>query len=374
MSFFVRPARFVVLALSISLGAGLAACGTGGGLSTTLPPGNPTSAAPGNIVLYAAMAHGDRISAFRLGTDGLLPSKPFSTIYLNNPRRLTIAKGVLYASLADRVVAMTLGPNGELPGTPTSTSTARQDYDPEDLEVKDNFLYVAAKGLELVQSFELDANGGLPFEPTGIGVGQYPADYASLEFNGNQLYAGARISLYIDVFTLKANGNVPALAELQNPQDTVALPDDIEIRNKILYVTSGSDKSIRAYKIAPNGYLPGDYNSRTATEEFYADILLNGDLLYAAAYNVGRVDVYHIDPDGMLPEVAPFLKTQADPGAYPARILRNGGILYVAQAGLNRIDAYVLDANGLPPAFPSSSTKPQSDDDLPLDMALYELP
>ena len=375
MSPFAKPARHVVLALSIALGAGLAACGTGGGLSTDLPPGKPTEAGPGNVVLYVAMAHGDRIAAFRLGTDGLLPSKPFSTIYVNNPRRLALGDGVLYATLADRVIAMKLGTDGSLPDNPSSTTVGRADYDPEDVIYKDGVLYVAATGLQRVQSFRLEADGDLPLDPTGVGENsQFTADYSSLAIRGNQLYSGARLSQYIDLFTLKADGDVPLLAELQNPQDTIALPDDIETRDNVLYVTSGADRCIRAYKIQKDGYLPGDYNSRTATEEYYASLLLNGNLMYTTAYNVGRIDVYNVNPDGMLPEVAPFLKTYADPGAYPSRMILNDGILYVAQGGLNRIDAYVLDSNGLPPEYPTSSTKPQSDDDFPIDMVARELP
>jgi 6-phosphogluconolactonase (cycloisomerase 2 family) len=368
-----RTARFLVFAMVAATGANLAACGSSGGISSDLPSGPPTQAPPGNLVIYAAMASGNRIDAFRLGSDGLLPSQPFSSIFVTNPRRLVIAGDVLYATLNDRIIAIQLGADGTLPNDPSSRSLVREDYDPVDLEVRDNILYVAAAGLGHVESFELAANGNIPIEPAATGTGQFPADFASLALNGEYLYSGSRQTNYIDVFLLEADGNVPLEAELQDPQDAIALPDDIEIRDNVLYVTSASDQSIRAYRILPNGFLPGDYNSRTKGEEYYSDIMFDGDTLYAAAYNAGRIDLYAVSPNGMLPEEKPFRRTQDDPSSYPAHMLMNGGILYVAQAGLNRIDAYVLDGNGLPPTYPSSSTTPAPGDSYPLNLALYEL-
>ena len=124
-SIAARAARLLFIALVVAFGANLSACGTGGGTSSDLPAGPPTEAPPGNLVLYAAMAHGDRIEAFRLGTDGLLPSEAFSSIPADNPRRLAVADGVLYASLSDRIISMKLGSDGSLPDAPTSTSVIR---------------------------------------------------------------------------------------------------------------------------------------------------------------------------------------------------------------------------------------------------------
>ncbi|MFN2375820.1 MAG: beta-propeller fold lactonase family protein [Candidatus Binatia bacterium] len=366
-------ARLVFVAAVASFAANLTACGADGGLSSDLQPGPPTSAPPGDVVIYAAMAQGNRIDAFRLGADGLMPSEPFDTIFVSNPRRLALADGVLYATLFDRVISMKLGSDGSLPSSATSTTSNRSDYDPVDLEVNGGILYVASAGLGRVQSFELEADGSLPFEPSGSGTGEFPGDYSSLERNGEFLYAGARESQFIDVFFLDEDGNVPAEAEPQVPQDRIALPEDIVIRDNILYVTSASDISIRAYRIQPNGFLAGEEDSRTRNEEFYSDILLDGDTLVAAAYNAGRIDFYTISPNGMLPEERPFLKTQQDPSSYPAHMIMADGILYVAQAGLDRIDAYALDGDGLPPRYPTSSTTPARGDSLPLHLAMYRL-
>lgn len=368
-----RPGSLLALVLALPLLAGLASCGGSGGTSSALPPGEPTTAAPGDTVIYVAESKANRIDAFRLGSDGLLPSKPFSSIKVDWPRRLAVADGVLYASLYNGVVSMRLGADGSLPSKPTGASLTRSDYDPVNLEARDGKLYVAAAGILRVESFELDSKGDVPLEAAGSGQGEFPADFASLAFDGDYLYSGARKTEYIDVFLLDADGNVPTNAEAQNPRDNVALPDDLEIRDGVLYVTSGSDRTVHAYRIRPDGLLPADEDSRTAAAEFYSDILLDGQNLYAAAYNAGRIDVYDVDADGMLPEAGPVARTQFDPASYPAKMRLDAGVLYVAQAGLGRIDAYVLDGDGMPPTYPSSSTR-ALDGSYPLDLVLYRLP
>jgi 6-phosphogluconolactonase (cycloisomerase 2 family) len=371
-SFGARALRLLVVPLALAAGTSLPSCGTDGGVSAFLPPGPPTQAPPGDIVVYAAMAIGSRIDAFRLGEDGLMPEEPFDSIYLTNPRRLAIANGVLYASLFDRVVSIRLGADGSLPNVPTGISAARTDYDPIDVIVRDNILYVAGSGLGVVQSFELDENGDIPVDPDAVGTGEFSSDFSSLALEGDYLYAGARDTQLVELFLLEQDGNVPEQAEAQEPDDNIALPEDIAIRDGILYVTSASDRSIRAYRIQPNGFLAGEEDSRTKSEEYYSDIFLEGDTLYAAAYNAGRIDLFNVSPDGMLPEEAPFFKTQADPTSYPARMILHRGILYVTTAGHNRIDAYVIGSNGIPPMYPTSSTTPTANS-LPLDIAIHEL-
>jgi len=371
-----RVLRFSTFAALFVSAAWLAACGggsSGSGTSAFLTPGPQTTAPPGNVVLYAAMSRGNRIDAYRLGTDGLLPGKPFDSISVRNPRRLAIANGVLYASLDKQLIAMRLGADGSLPDSPTSETILNQNSDPIQIAVQNNVVYSADAGLNRVQSFRLDEDGDLPPSFTGSGEARIPGDYVSLAFNGTSLYAGARSSEVIDLFLLKPNGDVPIDAENQSPQDGIALPDDLVFHNNIIYVTSAGDKSIRAYKLVAGGFLPTDQSSRTETEEYYEDILIENGLLYAAAYNAGRIDLYHIESDGMLNHNTPFSRTEEDPETYPSKMEIKDGILYVSQAGINRIDAYVLDESGVPPNFPTSSTKRGPDPSFPLDIALYDL-
>jgi hypothetical protein len=371
-SFGARALRFLVVPLAIAAGASLPSCGTDGGVSTFLPPGPPTQAPPGDVVIYAAMSLGNRIDAFRLGEDGLLPAQPFDTIHVANPRRVVVEDGVLYATLFDRVISVRLAADGSMPIAPTGESSSRGDYDPVDLLVRDGVMYVAASGLGIVHSFQLDEDGDVPVDPTGVGEGEFSSDFSSLALDDDNLYAGTRDSQLIELFVLEQDGDVPPLAEAQEPDDNIALPDDIAIRDDILYVTSASDRAIRAYRIQVNGFLAGEEDSRTASEEYYSDIFLDGDTLYAAAYNAGRIDLYNVSPDGMLPEEKPFFRTHEDPSSNPAKMIMHRGILYVTAAGHNRLDAYVLGADNIPSEFPTSSTRPTADS-LPLDIALLEL-
>src|SRR5512140_256913 len=138
-----RAARALFVTLVVALGANLTACGSQSGTSSDLPPGKPTKAPPGDLVLYAAMSLGNRIDAYRLGTDGLLPSKPFDTIFVDNPRRLALAGNVLYATLKDQIISIQLGSDGSMPDKPSSHSLTRSDYDPVGILVRDNVAYIA---------------------------------------------------------------------------------------------------------------------------------------------------------------------------------------------------------------------------------------
>ena len=372
-----RVFRLSTFAALLVSAAWLAACGGSGGSdgkAAFLTPGPPTDAPPGNTILYAAMSRGNRIDAFRLGTDGLLPERAFDSIAVHNPRRLAVANGVLYASLDDQIVSMKLGADGSLPDVPTAETLTNTNANPIQILVRDNVLYSAEAGLRRVQSFVLDAEGEVPAVPTGSGQGLIPGEYVSLAFNGDSLYAGARGSEVIDLFLLKEDGNVPIDAEFQSPQDLIALPDDIIVRNNVLYVTSSGDKSIHTYRLRAGGFLPPEDDSRTENEEYYEDILIEGNLLYAAAYNAGRIDTYPIEPDGSLRKQSPIERTEEDPETFPSKMEIRGGILYVAQAGIDRIDAYVLDPAGIPPNFPTSSTRRQPSQAFPLDIAFFDLP
>ncbi|HEY2775117.1 MAG TPA: hypothetical protein VGK20_13810 [Candidatus Binatia bacterium] len=370
-----RAAQRIVLAAAVSAGSLLASCGTGGGLSSFLTPGKPTKAPPGNLVIYAAENHGNRIDAFRLGTDGLMPARPFSTMFVDSsPNRVTVANGVLYATLHDRVISATLGADGSLPAVPTSGSLTRTDYDPVELEVRDGVLYVAAAGIGLVQSFVIRADGTIPVDATSSGNGEFPADFSTIALDGGFLYSSSRETQFIDMFILRGDGTVPIKAQNQNPRDSVSLPDHMVIHHPFLYVTSASDKSVREYRLETSGFVPGDYESRTKNDQYYPNFLVEGPILYGAAYSVGELDLFHVNAGGTLPEELPYFRTTADPASFPSSLILHDGILYVAQAGLNRIDAYVLDSDGTPPLLPSSSTRETTSDSLPLSIALYQLP
>jgi len=365
----LRPIR-ILLRLSCVLA--FAACGAGEGTSSHLPPGPATTAPPGDIVLYVTMAQGNRVDAYRLGTDGLLPAAPSSTMHVLNPRRLALADGVLHVSTIDRIVSARLGANGELPVGPDAETAPAEGSLPLELVARNGVLYAAVPGSGTVTSYVLE-DGLVPIAPTGIGKPESSEDYVSLELNGNYLYAGTRSSHEIHVYLLEQDGNVPPTPEDQQPMDGISLPDDIVIRDNILYVTSAGDRAIHEYKIREDGTLPADQNSRTEPEDFYSSILLSGDTMYVTAYNLGRVDLFQVLANGTLPEEPAFAHTHADPAAYPAKMALERGILYVAQAGLDRIDAYVMGADGMPPEYPSSSTVPAPGKSFPTDLVTLRL-
>src|SRR5262245_47711900 len=104
-----------------------AGCDAGGGTETALPPGEPTNAPPGNLVLYASMFDADRVVGYRLGTDGLMPREPFTSIDLQEPRTIVLDGNILYVLLDDRIVALTLAADGSLPRFLTSQTAPVQD-------------------------------------------------------------------------------------------------------------------------------------------------------------------------------------------------------------------------------------------------------
>src|SRR5689334_10665627 len=122
------PGLLAASLASAALAACLASCGADGGTASFLTPGPTTSAPPGNTILYAASSRGDRIDAYRLGTDGLMPAAPFDSLFIANPRRLAIRDGVLYATTFDRVISARLGADGSLPEVPTSATISASNF------------------------------------------------------------------------------------------------------------------------------------------------------------------------------------------------------------------------------------------------------
>jgi hypothetical protein len=326
------------------------------------------------LVLYVALAEGDRVDAYHLGTDGLLPDKPFSSINMQNPRRLLVSDGILFIAGRNQIFSVLLGADGALPQSPTSATLERIDMEAIEMITANGKLYAAVSGFNSVEAYPIDANGRLPESPSSFGTGTSLSDYRTLALSGNFLYAGARSTARVDVFLLKAGGELPDEPEPQEPDIFAALPDDIVIRDGILYLTSGSDAAVQGYILRDNGLLNEDPDAETNDTNFYNDLILDGDLIYAAALSAGSVDTFALDPVTKLPlEADPLGSTEVDPEAFPSGLTLRDGILYIAKAGHNRIDAHVINADGLPAGFPSSSTG-SIDNSFPVDTEIFELP
>ncbi|MFT4572717.1 MAG: hypothetical protein ACI91F_003622, partial [Candidatus Binatia bacterium] len=346
------------LLAAVLLTVSAAACG-GGGTAPAVPAAPPTTAPAGDLVLYVALADANRVDAYRLGTDGIPQGAPFSSVAITNPRRLAFADGVLFVSGRERVISAAVGADGALPETPTSSSFSFRFMDNLELVVANDHVYVATAGLNAVNAYPIDDQGRITENPSSTGVGELPSDYQSLALDGDLLYAATRDRAQVDVFLIRSDGELPEEAENQEPDTFVSLPDDIAVRDGVLYVTSGRDANIRAYTIFPGGLIDNEIAAETDPEDFYSDLVLNGDLIYAAAFNGGQVATYALDATTGFPlETGPIGQTKKDPESFPLGLTLEGGILYVPLGGHGRVDAFVLRADGIPPEFPSGSTIP----------------
>jgi len=349
----------------------VSACGAGGGTSTTLPPGKPTTAPPGDLVIYAALTNDDQIVAYRLGTDGLLQAEPFDSISIENPRDLLLKDGVLYAALKDRVVALQLGADGSLPPLPTSQTTPSRDAEGVDLLILGDVLYVAFENLQRICAFQLEFNGQLTPDPISTS-GTSTSDYRTIAAANGFLYGATLSSAQVDTYIIQPDGSLPGIPEAQDPVTVVYRPEDILVSNGILYAIAQSRERIEAFDILKNGLPHDEWDYRTNSVQRYARLLLDGDRLYASGFSKGRIDVFLLEPDGGLPK-APFAYSSADAATFPINMVLNDGILYVTQSGPGRVDAYVLGADGSPPLYPSSSTN-NIEGSEPLGLAIGSFP
>ena len=332
-----------------------ASCGAGGGTKTALPAGATTTAPPGDQVIYAALAQGDRVVASRPGTDGFLTAAPFSSVALENPRRLLLGNGVLYVALEDRVVSLTLGADGSLPATATAETRPLRFADFRALALSGNVLYAAAPGSLRVVALALES-GQVPTDPISTS-GTSLSDYNGLAIANGFLYAISPNAARIDTFVIANDGSLPDFPEPQVPESFVDFPEDLVEHDGTLYVVELGRQRVSTFPIRANGLLFEEPDSKTYGVERYGRIVIDGDALYVSAFNAGRIDMYRTDPiDGSLPASGPEFSTHADPAAFPNGMLVSAGILYVAQAGLDRIDGYVLGGDGRPSALPSTST------------------
>jgi len=332
----------------------LGGCDAGNGTSTDLPPGEPTTAPPGDLVLFVSESEGDRVVAYRLGTDGFLPREPYDSVSLDNPRTMLLRDDVLYVAMEDRVVALSIGPDGSLPSLPSSQTNPQFDAEATDLLLIDDVLYVSFEDIGRVRAYRLDS-GQLPPDPISSS-GTSISDYRTLASADGFLYAGSLDGTQIDTYIIQADGSLTAEPEPQEPDTEIFRPEDMFVANGMLYSICQSHERIEAFELRSNGHPVDEWTTRTAGEQRYARLLLDGDRLYASGFSKGRIDMYVLEPDGSLPRDDPFAKTAPDAALFPIEMVLNDGILYVVQSGPGRIDAYVLGGDGAPARYPASST------------------
>jgi hypothetical protein len=354
-----------------------ASCGAGEGTERELPAGPPTSAPPSDLVLYASYGQSNIVAAFRLGTDGFLPSVPFSTMVVTEPRTIVIANDVLYVGTTDRVVSASIAADGSLPPVPTAETGRVEDGDVNAILVIGDILYAAFTEVETLVTYRLEFGQ----VPNGISSlsGESASDYLVLAEADGFIYTHAPGLGRIDTFRILADGTLNSLPEPQLPEVDLFGCEVMKTRDGIIYAGESSRDRINTYNITPEGLPEGldegaDPISQTRREERYVDFVFDRDLIHAAGFNAGRVDTYAIDPiDGGLPEEGPVSRTEEDTALFPTALLLHGGILYVAQAGRDRIDGYLIGAGGYPSGFPATSTEP-IEPGFPNDLVLAEFP
>ena len=171
------------------------------------------------------------------------------------------------------------------------------------------------------------------------------------------IYGGTSGSSRIDTYLINLDGTLDDEPIPQNPQTVVGLPQDLLIVDDNLYVVDGNRQRVKQYEILNTGLLPKDPLTETKSVEFYARIIEKDAILYASAFNKGRIELFGLDPStGEFLSNRPFFNTFQDVDMFPNGIIIENGILYVTQSGRDRVDAYILGTDGVPSSFPSSST------------------
>jgi len=354
-----RPPTRLIPGLTLFFMLLLASCGAGSGTERELPAGPSTSAPPSDDVLFVSYAQSNLVAAFRLGTDGFLPAKPFSTMSVFQPRTMIRNGNFLYIGTSDRVVSASIGPDGSLPAQGTADTGIVEDGDVSALLVVGDVLYAAYTEAERIVSYRLES-GQVPF---GIftASGESFSDYITMDVADGYIYAHAPSLGRIDTFMIGPDGGLGDFADPQLPEVDLFGCEILKVRDGVIYAGESVRERINTYTIDSVGFPEGlddgaDPISHTKREERYVDILLDDDLLYGAAFNKGRIDTYRINPDGTLPEEGPIGKTEFDTGLFPAALVKLNGFLYVAQAGRDRIDGYLIQGDGTPSPFPATST------------------
>jgi 6-phosphogluconolactonase (cycloisomerase 2 family) len=346
---------------AIALTALLVVHGCGGGISgteTALPPGPQTSAPPSDKVIYASLSRDDAVLAYRVGADGFLPGDPFDSIALEKPRNVLVLGDILYVAQEDMVSSIQLLPDGSLPDSPTATTAPVREGNASRMLVFSDTLYVSWEGIDRIYAYPL-SGGHVATQPVS-GSGESGTNYIPMVRVGPYIYAGTRDQARIDAFRILSDGSLNGDPENQDPEARIYDCKDIIHRNGILYAIEQDDRRIVTFTIQGGGRLPNKPDSKTASRETYAYLLLDGeDRLYASAFNQGRIDLYIVPPGGLFsdkPRQREVAHTWSDTASFPTQMIIRDGVLYVSQMGIGRIDAYVLGGDGSLPDFPSSST------------------
>ncbi|NJN36007.1 MAG: lactonase family protein [Nitrospiraceae bacterium] len=347
-------------------GNGVGGLGTiGGGAGTTA-----------NV--YVTNAGSNDVSAYSINssTGGLaaISGSPFADVPA--PSAITVSSNGFFAYIANsrtnKVTAFRIGTNGALllgATTPDTPNPASVGTTPRALAISRNsqFLYVANSGSDNVTIFSIGTAGVLTPVPPSTGnpnpvsAGGLSPVALAISSIGRFLYVANSTSNTITAFQVESSGlltQVPQAGPGTNPVSTnVTGPTALAMSSngQFLYVTNGASNTVTAFRVETSGLLtlippvgptPNPVPTGGTTPNGIA-VEPNGTHLYIANRG-GTVSAFTVDSDGLL-TLAPASGAAQNPtptlvaGSTPVAltISQDGQFLYVANSG-GTVSAYTI--------------------------------
>jgi len=405
-------------------------------------PAGPCHLGDGNTRGIAVYRLGNTGLLFQSSPDGAVAEQRIATD--DNPRRLLVHPtdpSLIYVATRRRVQVIRLhaGGGSACIGETVSDDEVKpgaDDSDPVDLGIDptigNGILYVAGRGSDRVDAYTIKDDGTLPSLPTSCIVGSGNSEWAALATMGDNFFAvggSGRIEIHSRVqgqFLPEPDPNAtrtptpvptaspsPAPGETPGPSNPspepstcigahlvstplssigAALVTDLLFAPSAsaplgdLFISEEASERLFTFPVDASGVVNDSDNSSTKRAGIYERMLRHQhsglSILYSSVFNEGRVDVFRLEPDGLLPNET-FSRTAQDPDALPVAMVIDeptGTILYVAQGGLHRVDGFRIRPDGGLPDNPATSTAPAVDasgrefDTFPDDLAIVPLP
>lgn len=346
--------------------------GGGGGLGT-IGGGTGTTA---NV--YVTNTGSNDVSAYSINssTGGLaaISGSPFAEVPA--PSSIAVSSNGFFAYIANsqtnKVTAFRIGTNGALllgASTPDAPNPASVGTTPRALAVSQDsrFLYVVNGGSDTVTVFSIGTAGVLTPVPPSTGnpnpvsAGGLSPVALAMSSIGRFLYVANSTSNTITAFEVESSGlltQVPQAGPGTNPVSTnVTGPTALAMSSngQFLYVTNGTSNTVTAFRVATSGLLtlippvgpaPNPVSTGGTTPIGIA-IEPNGTHLYIANRG-GTVSAFTVGSNGLLTLVlasgaaqnpTPTLVAGSTPVALT--ISQDGQFLYVANSG-GTISAYTV--------------------------------
>lgn len=337
-----------------------------GGLAAI--PGSPFAnvSAPSAIAVssngffaYAANSQANNVTAFRVGTNGALllgestPATPNPIAVGTTPRAIAISQDSRFMYVAnsgsDSVTAFSIGTAGVLTRVPPTTGNPNPVVAGGSAPIAlatpqtGRFLYVANRASNTITAFQIETSGLLTQVPPAgpgtnpISVGGTGPTSLAMSPNGQFLYVTNGASNTVTVFQVATSGLltlVPPTGSNPNPISTGgATPNGIAVASNgaYLYIANG-EGNVSVFAIGSIGLLTLVPASGTVlnptpagTNPAAVTISQDGQFLYVANRGGGNVSAYTITSgSGTLVPLTPLLGNPFPAGTNPSAIAAPG--------------------------------------------------